>query len=382
MSNRQRSFSPDLRPGQHGRRRKNGRRCEGLTRTLFLLFFTSSASSSSPPLVSLSLSVRKDILVCLSLPLGISFPVPVLRQLTNAVFSLPVPLHLLLLLSVIRPSVRASLPRLLVGPQVRVVYLLICLARSISVTVSLFICLPSLSVCLSACFSLSSFYLLVLFVFPSVCLFFFLVDLSFSSLSAPFSFLSLVFLSPRAQEESEQKTRPVGPSLLSFFKMAPREHARLLKELADIEQQQKAQGAWGGKGGGEQEGRGGGSRGSTGGNSGSVVFARILDEDLHHWEGFIEGPSGTPYEGGRFKLDILIPPDYPYNPPKIKFVTKIWHPNISSQTGRPSPRIAMRCTYTRTSVCTPHTSAGGGGGEGGGGVGWMRARVFALHAST
>merc|ERR1711879_822305 len=27
------------------------------------------------------------------------------------------------------------------------------------------------------------------------------------------------------------------------------------------------------------------------------------------------------------------PADYPYNPPKMKFDTKIWHPNISSQTG-------------------------------------------------
>merc|ERR1711953_1390758 len=31
--------------------------------------------------------------------------------------------------------------------------------------------------------------------------------------------------------------------------------------------------------------------------------------------------------------DIQIPADYPYNPPKMKFDTKIWHPNISSQTG-------------------------------------------------
>ena len=32
-------------------------------------------------------------------------------------------------------------------------------------------------------------------------------------------------------------------------------------------------------------------------------------------------------------MDIQIPADYPFKPPKMKFDTKIWHPNISSQTG-------------------------------------------------
>ena len=41
----------------------------------------------------------------------------------------------------------------------------------------------------------------------------------------------------------------------------------------------------------------------------------------------------TPYEGGIFYVDIQIPADYPFKPPKMKFDTKIWHPNISSQTG-------------------------------------------------
>lgn len=41
----------------------------------------------------------------------------------------------------------------------------------------------------------------------------------------------------------------------------------------------------------------------------------------------------TCYEGGIFAVDIVIPPDYPFKPPKMKFDTKIWHPNISSQTG-------------------------------------------------
>ncbi|GMI50535.1 hypothetical protein ScalyP_jg4246 [Parmales sp. scaly parma] len=49
--------------------------------------------------------------------------------------------------------------------------------------------------------------------------------------------------------------------------------------------------------------------------------------------GSITGSSDTPYENGHFVIDITIPPGYPFEPPKMKFKTKIWHPNISSQTG-------------------------------------------------
>lgn len=56
------------------------------------------------------------------------------------------------------------------------------------------------------------------------------------------------------------------------------------------------------------------------------------DDDLSHLEGRFEGPPDTPYEGGKYCVDIRIPTDYPFRPPLMKFVTKIWHPNVSSQT--------------------------------------------------
>ncbi|UKJ88147.1 ubiquitin carrier protein [Theileria orientalis] len=65
----------------------------------------------------------------------------------------------------------------------------------------------------------------------------------------------------------------------------------------------------------------------------SSVEAYIVDGNIFKWRGHILGPPGTPYEGGHFNLDITIPDDYPYSPPAIKFETKIWHPNISSETG-------------------------------------------------
>lgn len=33
--------------------------------------------------------------------------------------------------------------------------------------------------------------------------------------------------------------------------------------------------------------------------------------------GTINGPSGTPYEGGTFEIDIVIPPQYPFEPPQM-----------------------------------------------------------------
>ncbi len=65
----------------------------------------------------------------------------------------------------------------------------------------------------------------------------------------------------------------------------------------------------------------------------NTVTVWMIDNDIHHWKGKIHGPIDTCYSGGVFIIDIVIPNDYPFKPPKMKFDTKIWHPNISSVTG-------------------------------------------------
>lgn len=44
----------------------------------------------------------------------------------------------------------------------------------------------------------------------------------------------------------------------------------------------------------------------------------VCDDDLLHWKGQILGPVGTPYEGGKFAIDIVLPGDYPFVPPKVR----------------------------------------------------------------
>lgn len=64
-----------------------------------------------------------------------------------------------------------------------------------------------------------------------------------------------------------------------------------------------------------------------------VSLELVSETDLTHLTGFFNGPPGTPYENGVFKVDINIPNEYPFKPPVMKFLTKIYHPNISSVTG-------------------------------------------------
>ncbi|TVY36205.1 Ubiquitin-conjugating enzyme E2 [Lachnellula occidentalis] len=55
--------------------------------------------------------------------------------------------------------------------------------------------------------------------------------------------------------------------------------------------------------------------------------------DLSHLRATFPGPPDTPYEGGTYIVDVKIPNEYPFRPPAMSFTTKLWHPNVSSQTG-------------------------------------------------
>lgn len=42
----------------------------------------------------------------------------------------------------------------------------------------------------------------------------------------------------------------------------------------------------------------------------------------------LQGPSETPYEAGIFQLAFSVPEQYPLQPPQVRFLTKIFHPNV------------------------------------------------------
>jgi len=59
----------------------------------------------------------------------------------------------------------------------------------------------------------------------------------------------------------------------------------------------------------------------------------LVNDSLFNMRATIKGPPDTPYSNGCFLIEFKIDQQYPYIPPKVKFLTHIWHPNISSVTG-------------------------------------------------
>jgi ubiquitin-conjugating enzyme E2 G2 len=58
-----------------------------------------------------------------------------------------------------------------------------------------------------------------------------------------------------------------------------------------------------------------------------ITAGPVNEDDLFIWEALIQGPEGTPFEGGIYPAELKFPKDYPLNPPKMKFLGEIWHPN-------------------------------------------------------
>ncbi|KAK5125573.1 hypothetical protein LTR08_005201 [Meristemomyces frigidus] len=96
----------------------------------------------------------------------------------------------------------------------------------------------------------------------------------------------------------------------------------------------------------------------------NVILAN--EDDMNIWEATMDGPSDSPYTGGRFKIQITLPKEYPFKPPRVAFLTKIYHPNVmNDDTGsmclgmlrpdewKPPNKIADVLRLVRTVLAAP-----------------------------
>jgi ubiquitin-protein ligase len=59
------------------------------------------------------------------------------------------------------------------------------------------------------------------------------------------------------------------------------------------------------------------------------IKVHVNEENFSNITADIEGPLGTPYEGGVFRMKLILSNDFPDTPPKGYFVTRIFHPNVA-----------------------------------------------------
>jgi len=64
-------------------------------------------------------------------------------------------------------------------------------------------------------------------------------------------------------------------------------------------------------------------------NSIEGIEAIPLDDINYNWLARMNGPRDSPYQGGVFYLNLKVCHEYPLRPPIVRFLTKIFHPNIS-----------------------------------------------------
>ncbi|KAL2887675.1 Ubiquitin-conjugating enzyme E2 14 [Ceratocystis lukuohia] len=97
------------------------------------------------------------------------------------------------------------------------------------------------------------------------------------------------------------------------------------------------------------------------------ISVSLLNDVLHTWACTISGPENTPYVGGAFTIHIMLPTDYPFKPPAVKFVTRIYHPNVTndeqgsvclgllkSENWKPNTRVASVLEAIRALMIEPN----------------------------
>jgi ubiquitin-conjugating enzyme E2 A len=58
------------------------------------------------------------------------------------------------------------------------------------------------------------------------------------------------------------------------------------------------------------------------------ISAAPVNDDIMKWTAIMFGPDDTPLEGGTFQLEVTFTEEFPTKPPHVKFLNKMFHPNI------------------------------------------------------
>ena len=59
-----------------------------------------------------------------------------------------------------------------------------------------------------------------------------------------------------------------------------------------------------------------------------IICGLQNDNDIRNWKCSLIVPCNTPYKGGIFVINIRFPQNYPNSPPKVRFITPIYHINV------------------------------------------------------
>ena len=63
------------------------------------------------------------------------------------------------------------------------------------------------------------------------------------------------------------------------------------------------------------------------------IKVKCSETNIYKWIIYMKGPEDSPYEEGIFKLSVVYPSNYPFSPPLINFITRIYHCNINNSGG-------------------------------------------------
>lgn len=67
----------------------------------------------------------------------------------------------------------------------------------------------------------------------------------------------------------------------------------------------------------------------------SITSIQLVEDDLFRWDIRLSAPSDSAYDGGKFTLLLSLPQDYPFKPPSLRFMTPIYHPNVTNDGADP-----------------------------------------------